>query len=224
MESARESLSELTGEAELGAAARCRAYELFLAALDYPDQEFCELLSKGGLANPLRECFESFGLGSSASDESWRALKQVQDAEELAIEYTRLFDTGASGPPCPLFGGLYGGDRMTVMEESLRFYNHFGLTLSEQQRELPDHIATQLEFLHYLCYREAETLQAGEDAGAYQRAQRDFISRRLGAWIPKLRERLDEQDARPFFRALFEHLDILLSSEGKRLSGELGHG
>ena len=37
----------------------------------------------------------------------------------------------------------------------MRFYDFFGLSLSEGQREEPDHLLTELEFLHYLAYQEA---------------------------------------------------------------------
>jgi len=215
-----ESLSELSGEAQLLAAALSQTYQLFLRALTYPDEAHCAWLREGGLAEPLRQRFAALSPALDQAEDRWVALRQAASAEDLAVEYTRLFDTGASGPPCPLYGGLYGGARMQTMEEAVRFYNHFGLTLSEEQRELPDHIATELEFLHYLTYREAEALQSGEDAGPYQRAQRDFVARHPGAWVPKLCQRLEKERAEPFFQALFGCLADLLAHESTRLSRE----
>jgi DMSO reductase family type II enzyme chaperone len=145
-------------------------------------------------------------------------LASAEEGDELAVEFTRLFDVGASGPPCPLYGGLYGGARMKTMEEAVRFYNHFGLTLSDGPRELPDHLSTQLEFLHYLAYREAEALQAGTDTGPYQRAQRDFITRQPGAWVPKLCERVVREDAPVYYRVLLSSLADLLAWDGARLA------
>jgi DMSO reductase family type II enzyme chaperone len=107
---------------------------------------------------------------------------------------------------------------MKTMEEAVRFYNHFGLTLSGEPRELPDHLSTQLEFLHYLAYREAEALQTGVDAGPYQRAQRDFIARHPGAWIPKLCQRLTKQNAPVYYRALLGSLADLLAWDAARLA------
>ena len=95
---------------------------------------------------------------------------------DLHHELFDLFEVGASGPPCALYGGLHSEARMKTMEEALRFYHHFGLTLSEAARELPDHLSTQLEFLHFLAFREAEALDSGLDAGPYRRAQRDFVA------------------------------------------------
>jgi DMSO reductase family type II enzyme chaperone len=217
--STSESLSDLSGEAELLAAALSQTYQLFLQALTYPDEAHCQWIREGGLADPLRQGFAAISPALEQTEERWTPLRGAYSVDELAVEYTRLFDAGASGPPCPLYGGLYGGARMKTMEEAVRFYNHFGLTLSEKQRELPDHIATELEFLHYLTFREAEALHSDADAGPYRRAQRDFVTRHPGAWLPKLCQRLEKEKAHPFFLAIFGCLADLLAHEGARLGG-----
>jgi len=215
---AGETLTSLEGPEQELAGARSRAYALFGEGLAYPDDELRDILINGGLALPLRECLTAISPEITDSPERWRALQDVGDTDDLAIEYTRLFDAGASGPPCPLYGGLYEGDRMAKMEEAVRFYNHFGLTLSEEQRELPDHIATELEFLHFLAFREVEALQAEVDPGPYRRAQRDFIARHLGSWIPKLCARLEKEGAAAYFLTLLQLLAELLEADGRRLS------
>jgi TorA maturation chaperone TorD len=82
---------------------------------------------------------------------------------------------------------------------------------------MPDHITTELEFLHFLAFREAEALHSGDDPGAFRRAQRDFAARHPGRWIPKLRERLEAQDPMPFFRELVSQLDRFLVHDQNRL-------
>ncbi len=213
-----ESIEGLTGELEQIAAVRSRTYALFNEALAYPDDEFRESLAQGGLVVPLRESLDTLCPEIESTDSRWQALRDVGTTDDLAVEHTRLFDVGASGPPCPLYGGLYGGDRMKKMEEAVRFYNHFGLTLSEEQRELPDHVSTQLEFMHYLAYREAEALHAGVDPGSYRRAQRDFVGRHLGAWIPKLCQRLEREEASPYVRTLVSFLAEFLAWDRDHLA------
>jgi DMSO reductase family type II enzyme chaperone len=213
----QQTLTELGGEEERTAAARSRTYELFARLFDYPDQAFGEAIRTGELAERVRETLRVLD-PSLLEGSNWDALGDAGEGEDdLAIEYTRLFDVGASGPPCPLCGGLYGGARMKTMEEAIRFYNHFGLTLSESPREMPDHITTELEFLHFLAFREAEALQSGEDPGPFRRAQRDFAARHPGRWIPKLRERLEAQDPMPFFRELVSQLERFVAHDLRRL-------
>lgn len=121
--------------------------------------------------------------------------------DDFQAEYNRLFEVGAmSGPPCPLFGGLYDRDRMRVMEELIRFYNYFGLGLTQGQ--LPDHITVELEFMHYLTYKEAEAQQNGGGQESYQRAQKDFLDRHLDKWVPVLRQKLAKCQPLPFFDGL----------------------
>ncbi len=212
-----QTLTEMTGEAAT-AAARSRTYEIFARLFDYPDQAFGQAIRNGELAETIRETLRALD-PSLLEGSDWDALGNAGEAEDdLAVEYTRLFDVGASGPPCPLYGGLYAGARMKTMEETVRFYNHFGLTLSDDPREMPDHITTELEFLHFLAFREAEALHGGEDAGPFRRAQRDFAARHPGRWVPQLRERLDAQDPMPFFRELVCQLERFLAHDQARLA------
>ncbi|MBW2245567.1 MAG: molecular chaperone TorD family protein [Deltaproteobacteria bacterium] len=176
----------------------------------------------GVVSAALRQALEDVDPGL-AEDVDWLALENAgTDDDDLAVEYTRLFDVGASGPPCPLYGGLYGGARMKNMEEAVRFYNHFGLKLSEAEQELPDHLTTELEFMHFLAFEEASALTQGTDASAFQRAQRDFVSRHPGRWVPALRKRLEQRDPPPFFREVVRQLERFLMRDGGRLFEQLG--
>jgi DMSO reductase family type II enzyme chaperone len=188
------------------AAQRSRAFAVLAGALAYPEGELLEDIRAGRIADALAATAGE--LVDPPLDRD--ALCDGIADDELAIEYTRLFDVGVSGPPCPLHDGLWAKDRMRTMEEVLRFYHHFGLTLDPGRHELPDHLVAELEFLHYLAFREAEALAAGVDAGSYRRAQRDFIARHPGAFVPRLREKLAAQKPPRFFAELFRALDALL--------------
>ena len=199
------------------AVARSRAYATFARLFDYPDGELFEDVRDGTLAEALRSVLAEVDPALAASG-NWAALREAGgEPDDLAVEYTRLFDVGSSGPPCPLYGGLYGGARMKTMEEAVRFYNHFGLSMAESPRELPDHITTQLEFLHFLAFREAEALEGDDDPGPFQRAQRDFVSRHPGRWVPGLRARLEKNDPMPFFLELVARLEDFLAHDARHL-------
>jgi DMSO reductase family type II enzyme chaperone len=213
----QELLEGLSSAEALDAARRSRGWRLFDIAFSYPDAELVDAIRTGELEDALREELAALD-PALAEGADWAALRDAgQEPDDLACEYTRLFDVGASGPPCPLYGGLYGGARMKVMEEAVRFYNHFGLTLADSPRELPDHLSTELEFLHFLAFREAEALQRDEDAGPWRRAQRDFVARHPGRWVPKLRERVEHQSPLPYFRELVRLLERYLAHEQAHL-------
>ena len=197
-------------------AARSRAYAVFADLFTYPDRELCEAARDGTVGRALREVLAAVEPSLASGD--FDALAEVGPDDELSVEYTRLYDVGSGGsPPCPLYDGVYGGARMQTMEECVRFYNHFGLTLSDAPRELPDHLVTQLEFLHFLAFREAEAGERGEDAGAFRRAARDFTLRHPGRYLPKLAARLARAEAGAFYRALVERLQALLDHDASWL-------
>ncbi len=201
----------------MSAEARSHAYRVFAAALGYPEGQLLDEIRSGALRDAVHEALDAVS-PALATQLDREALRVDGDGEALAAEYTRLFDVGTSGPPCPLHGGLWIGDRMKTMEEVLRFYRHFGLTIGGEPSELPDHLGLELEFLHYLAFREGEALNEGADPGAFARAERDFLARHPGRVVPLLRAKLESEHAAPFFTALARALEGLLAHAGADLA------
>jgi len=139
---------------------------------------------------------------SYPNQESWPRLKEhglvdpgiTRDA--LEAEYMAAFEVGREASPVPLFEGMHRPDlgREGILEDLLRFYEFFGVKLSETEREYPDHLTTELEFLAWLCLQEQAAEQRGGDAESLRRAARDFLSRHLAAWLPEFRRRLEATD------------------------------
>jgi hypothetical protein len=103
-------IEDMTGEAQQ-AAARSQAYAALVWAFDYPDKEFVTTVRSGTLAEALRTTQGAVDPTLAAGE--WSALEDAGASDDdLAVEYTRLFDVGTGGPPCPLYGGLYTGVRM----------------------------------------------------------------------------------------------------------------
>jgi putative dimethyl sulfoxide reductase chaperone len=193
-------LVNLSTEAERTAGSRSRLYQLLAMAFSFPDAEFFESIRDGTLAAALGAACAGLPYDMTALLADLSTVEGTPD--DFESEFIRVFDVGAGAPPCPLYGGTYGGDRMEAMEDALRFYNFFHLHLSDKMRELPDHITTELEFLHYLTFREAEILQREADPSSLRRAQRDFLARHLCKWVPKMEAKLTRQETNPFFPAL----------------------
>jgi DMSO reductase family type II enzyme chaperone len=191
----------LDTESEPVTASRSRVYQLLAMAFSFPDEDFFDAIADGTFAAAVaRACAAlPYDLGGLSGLDLAGAATSYADLES---EYIRLFDVGAAGPPCPLYGGVYIGDRMKTMEDATRFYNFFHLRLSPQMHELPDHITTELEFLHYLTFRETELRQQEQDPGSLLRAERDFLARHLCKWVPRMQARLAKQECLPFFPAL----------------------
>jgi DMSO reductase family type II enzyme chaperone len=212
-------VEEMALNNEQTAAKRSMVYTSFAAAFEYPDKDWVEEIGSGAIAECFKQLFAEIDT-KLLDGVDWDALSDTGSKDDdLMVEFTRLFDAGVAGPPCSLYGGLYTEARMQNMEELVRFYNFFGLSLSEAPHELPDHITTQLEFLHFLTFRQTHLAEQGENVSDCQRAERDFIARHLGRWIPRMRAKLVEQDPKPmrFFDELTRLLEAFLYNEVERL-------
>ncbi len=196
-------LGVLEGEFERTAARRSQMYALLAVAFGFPDEDLHEAVREGAFLRSVADLCKAMPHALSTAVTAGLAAAP-EEYVEFESEYIRLFDVGAAGPPCPLYGGVYIGDRMKNMEEATRFYNFFELRLSADVRELPDHITTELEFLHYLSFREAEAGHSSEDVASLRRARHDFLERHLCRWVPRLRERMVKQKPAPFFLALVD--------------------
>ena len=138
-------------------------------------------------------------LFSYPNPEAWKRLTEhglidpTLTPEALEAEYLAAFEMGRDSSPVPLFEGMHRGDlgRDGILEDLLRFYEFFDVKLSETDREYPDHLVTELEFLAWLCMQEQAAEQKGHDAEPFRLAARDFLSRHLAAWLPEFRRRLE---------------------------------
>ncbi len=196
--------------------ARSKCYALLASGYNVPGEEQFQQLSEGALVAALEE-----QRGELPYEFDWAIEPMPADwsRDEHEAEFLRLFEVGAGGPPCPLYGGVWSADRMRAMEEVMRFYKYFGLKLSDERRVPPDHLATELEFLHYLTFRQAAASLA-QMAASYRRAQLDFIGRQPGRWVPKLKERLDGLEAPAFFTSLVDATARFLVADHKHLAEE----
>jgi TorA maturation chaperone TorD len=137
-------------------------------------------------------------------------------ARDLVGDYARLF-LGPFGTIAPPYGSVYLDPTNGVMGSSTArvrdCYLEMGLDLSEDCREAPDHISVELEFMHFLCIKEAEAASRSDSETALQflRKQREFLEESL-AWIPEFTDRVRAQARSEFYRNLAECTIIFLGN------------
>lgn len=160
----------------------------------YPNTETWGLLTEHGLVDP--------------------AIGQ----EDMETEYIAAFEVGRNSSPASLFEGMHRGDagRDGILQDLMRFYEFFDVRLSENDREYPDHLVTELEFLAWLCMQEQAAEGKGNDAEPFRRAQRDFITRHLAAWLPEFSRKLEATDTE------YAQYGILLAELVEAHRGRLG--
>jgi len=177
--------------------ARSGVYQTFSKIFIVPDEESHQIAVDGKWPEKLRE---AAALLAYDFDFGVAALSPSVSAEDYQAEYIRLFEVGAGeGPPAPIVGGAYNtGDRRKQMEEVARFFEYFGLKTSADDPRPPDHLATELEFMQYLAFKEAAA--ASPRLGAsFHRAQDDFLERQLVGWLEGFAARIEKADTLPIW-------------------------
>lgn len=180
--------------ATVSSAARSKLYLLLADSFKYPASGFVELVRDGTFIQGTRKVSENLPYSLPLPTDSLGGkLLQSVSQDDIEAEFIRVFDIGPGSPPCALREGQYHGSRMSIMEGLVRFYNHFGLSTSvSRDQERADSLCTELEFLHYLTFKEVLAIDNDRDPSPYRRAQRDFLKRHPATWIPMLRARLDQ--------------------------------
>ncbi len=119
-----------------------------------------------------------------------RAAWRSAGAERLASQYARLF---LGSGPVSLHETAYGDGRRIAgraaeLADIAGFYTAFGFKLSEDDPDLPDHIAAELEFCSLLLVKLASAGGRGWSArrAVTERALRRFVEDHFGRWAGAL--------------------------------------
>ena len=151
-----------------------------------------------------------------------------QPLEQLLVDYTRLF-LGPGPVAARPYGSVWLSRENALMQEStmavLALYSDAAFDIDEDFREVPDHVAVELEFLYLLLYRTADARQAG-DAQALEttvRLRSRLFDEHLGRWIRPFTEAVCASAETAFYREvaeLTEHIVRLEMGSMKRCSGD----
>lgn len=199
------------------AARRGAIYRLLTLAFAYPDPAadaaFWELVS-AFVTDPN----SSPGLVSHL-----RRLQRARaDRHHRQRTHTELFDGDPAVSPYEShYWPSFGHTRQIA--DVAGFYRAFGFRLADHPRELPDFLATELEFMSLLCLKEA---LAGDEEDAerleiIRAAQRAFLEAHLGRWAAVFSTRLRAAacgEAAAFYRVLADLLEEVVTAECRALA------
>jgi DMSO reductase family type II enzyme chaperone len=199
---------------------RATVYLSLARALSYPTPAILASITGGELGGRLRTALAE----SDPPAATWPALAAFErviaatgdQTVGLAEEYTYLFLRQAPAPP---YETSHGRDRLhgrtRGLEEVRRYYTAFGFQVSVDHPDLPDHVGAELEFVGLLWAKEAYALDNGraDDALTCREARQCFIGRHMLPWLPRFRERLEQNARLGFYPALIDLALTVLSPE-----------
>lgn len=158
----------------------------------------------------------------SASAQRLAAAFDSAPLQELLIDYTRLF-LGPNEILAMPYGSVWLTGEKALMQDSTlaarALYEQAGFEVDDGFRELPDHVAAELEFLYLLKFREAEALHRRDDAAlAANKAQRrEFLDNHLGRWIGPFTAAMREHAQTSFYRELASLTERFVRREVQRV-------
>jgi len=144
-------------------------------------------------------------------------LEALDDLRSLGLELLGNLRT-RSFPPYETEYTRGGDFRQNQdLADLMGFYQAFGVNLrqSEDSRERPDHIAVELEFLHFLCWKEAAARMEGDEEhiSVCLDAERKFLGDHLGRWAELFARGLEKTAPEGFYPALAGLLRAVVTQE-----------
>jgi len=136
----------------------------------------------------------------------------------LLVDYTRLF-LGPSHIVAKPYGSVWLDGEETLMQDSTmavqELYHEGGFEIDEDFRELPDHIAAELEFLYLLIYRENEARRNDDPEALTAMAglRKRFLDEHLGSWVGPFTAAVKAGAQSGFYRELAELTDRFVKME-----------
>ena len=197
------------------ALARSALYELLSRCLAYPSPSHREALR--ATVVPL---VESISTGDPSVDDAIAAVLDGLAAplDELRAAHTQVF-THIEPEDCPPYESAYGFAEIfrqtEVMADVAGFYRAHGLRVGGSERERPDNVVTELEFMSFMARKEAVALdQLGpEEIDECRRTQARFLQDHLGCWAVDFGRRLALVCEHPLLRATGTLLATWLEAE-----------
>ena len=139
-------------------------------------------------------------------------------AQDLLVEYTRLF-IGPFETPAPPYSSLYFGSDMLMDDETVWVMNRYkmaGLEFDRKLNDVPDHVAVETEFMYYLIHGELKALDAGnrDNALVFWEHQQTFFTRHYKKWVPQFCEKILSATENEYYRKLSETLNSFVNHVG----------
>ena len=205
----------MNDQRKLMAEARSQIYQFLSQAYRSPPTR--ELIEKMTQQPEFIDSFISFlGHSTYISEDLQKYLtSNTPDVllEDLTQEYNSLFVIPAKGYVRPYesvyvdtwdidgaeCSGLVMGSSTVHVKD---IYETAGVELSDTFKDLPDHLAVELEFMSYLAEKEANLSDSAIEADKFLEFQYNFLNNHLSKWVGTVCNTILDSTTNPFYVAI----------------------
>ena len=200
---------------------RFEAYRLLADSYYLPEPSLMDVLVK------LRMCMVQICKDAGKYVKKIQADIASRDTREyLKVDYARLF-VGPFNLLAPPYGSVYLENERLVMGNSTadvqKRYEESGLDVATNFKDAPDHIAAELEFMHFLIFKEMEAIDQGDDNSIITCLlnQRCFLKDHLGAWVPEFTGNVAGNAKTSFYQNLARATEAFIKDDYQMISSVL---
>lgn len=196
--------------------ARSAIYQFLSLCFFEPKEKIFPALKSDEYLNNVQESLKDYlalnSFNGKASPELVSGFKETlqllknrlkgKSFEDISAEYVKVLGSFSAAKECPVYEYFYGRTDIFQHTQSLQeladiggFYSAFDLKLSEDAKDRFDHISIELEFMHFLTYKEAYALEnhGGEQLKICADAEKKFLKSHLGRWVPLFTKLVSER-------------------------------
>lgn len=141
--------------------------------------------------------------------------------QDLLVDYTRLFLGAPQALAKPYASVWLTGDPELMQDsamELLKLYEQGGFEIDPEFRDLPDHVAVELEFLYLLTFQQNQAVATADDQAlqAVEVLRTAFLVGHLGRWLGPFILAVHDHAQCEFYRELAEITELFVRLEGQQ--------
>ena len=203
-------------------------YRLLSFCFLYPSEEMQQALRDGSLASQMKTISQTLPYASKIREEVVTFISSLTDnvskvrPSSIQTEYDVLFGQSEE-LPCPPYETSYNTEQIFSTSRKLAdiagFYRAFGLSTSGTWHDRVDHVAAELEFMHFLTFKEAHAIASGKQSEAQltKDASLKFLKEHVLEWVGSFAENLQKVSKVPYYASLGELTRKFIMLEGNCL-------
>jgi len=218
--------------------AASQVYQFLSTCLLEPNKKALEMLNNEEYMAEVKSCISASG--NSEMLEAFDSLQKSlegNDVENLEWAYRATFGAATVAMDCPPYEMYYSGSQIWQQTQDLAdisgMYKAYGIAMEEDTTTTRwDHVAVELEFLHYMTYKLAYSIEnhSEEEQEACLSGKKKFLYAHIGRWIKAFTTSVIKKTPEDFYRhaatlaTVFVHIEMVkLSVDAEEIDEYMGN-